>query len=82
MFPSATNCESSGRKNDSRCQMSCSRSVTVTYELLYILGPTDMERWAKVSKVSWGIYDEHEREEEALCESRYWEMVEEGWFSD
>ena len=29
-----------------------------------------------------GIYDEHEREEEALCERRYWEIVEEGWFSE
>ena len=41
-----------------------------------------MKRWAKVSKITWGIYDEYEREWEALCESRNWEMVEEGWFSD
>ena len=56
--------------------------VTVTFELLYILGPSDMKRWAKISNITWGIYDEHEREEEVLCERRYWEMVEEGWFSD
>ena len=61
-------------ENVSRCRLEA-----VTYELLYILGPTDMKRWAKVSNITWGIYDEHE---EALCESRYWEMVEEGWFSD
>ena len=64
-------------ENVSRCRLEM-----VTCELLYILGPTDMKRWAKVSKIPWGIYDEHEREEEALCESRYWEMVEECWFSD
>ena len=56
--------------------------ATVTFQLLYILGPTDRKRWAKISKITWEIYDEHEREEEVLCERRYWEMVEEGWFSD
>ena len=65
-----------------RSQMSCPRLETLTHELLYISGPTDMKRRAKVSKITWGIYDEHEREWEALCESRYWDMVEEGWFSD
>ena len=58
------------------------RLVTVTHELLFILGPRDMKHWAKVSKITWRIYDEYERKEEALCENRYWEMVEEGWFSD
>ena len=62
--------------------VSSCRLETETYELLYTLGATDMKRWAKVSKITWGIYDEHEREEEALCESRLWEMVEDGWFSD
>ena len=40
-----------------------------------------MKRWAKISKLTWEIYDEHEREEEMLCERHYWEMVEEGWSS-
>ena len=40
-----------------------------------------MKRWAKISKLTWEIYVEHEREEE-LCERRYWEMVEEGCLSD
>ena len=58
------------------------RLETVTHELLFILGPTEKKRLATVSKITWGIYDENEREEEALCESRHWEMVEEGWFCD
>ena len=45
-------------------------------------GPADMKRWAKVSTITRRIFDEHEREEEFLCVSRYWEVVEEGWFSD
>ena len=55
---------------------------SVACKVLFILGPRDMKHWAKVSKITQGIYDEYERKEEALRESRYWEMVEEGWFSD
>ena len=42
--------------------------TTITIELLYILSPSDMKRWAKISKLIWDIYDEHEREEEVLKE--------------
>ena len=55
--------------------------MTVTYELLFVMGPRDMKHWAKFSKITWGIYDEYECKEAALNESRYWEMVEEGWLA-
>ena len=41
-----------------------------------------MKLWAKVSKITWRIYDEYECKEAALNEIRNWEKVEEGWFSD
>ena len=63
-------------------QLTCHRLVTVTYELLFILGSRDMKHWAKVSKITWEIFDEYECKEAALNEIRYWGMVEEGWFSD
>ena len=63
-------------------QLTRHRLVTVTYELLFTLGPREMKHWAKVSKITWGIYDEYECKEAALNEIRYWEKVEEGWFSD
>ena len=62
--------------------VSCAQLQVVTFVLLFILNPVDLKSWAQVSGHTWSIYDEHEREEEAQCESRYWEMVEEGWFSD
>ena len=62
--------------------VSCAQLVVVTSELLFVLNPLDLRNWAQIPKLTWSIYDEYEREEKALCESRYWEMVEEGWFSD
>jgi hypothetical protein len=58
------------------------RLETITFGLLFVLDPTDMKSWAKITKATWKVYDTYEREEEAIVERRYWEMMEEGWFSD
>ena len=52
------------------------------WSTLPVVASSDMRSWAKTSKLTWEVYGDLEREEEMVCVCRYWEMVEEGWFSD
>ena len=56
--------------------------TTLTFELLHVLNEVDTGKWAKTSKITWEVFGGLSREEELVCVNRYWQMVEEGWFSD
>ena len=65
-----------------RCVSSSATRCVLPGCVVSSVGDVDPRAIVHLGSNGYETFDKHEREWEALCESRFWEMVEEGWFSD